>query len=151
MHRMKRNGMPAPVLPGQKKRYILRYPTAPPARAAGAIPNRRKRMEIRNVVVVSPGDMGQAIAKRIKESGMNVHTALDGRSERTKKLAQEAGLSDCGSIEKLVATCDLIVSVIDPGQSPVVAGQVAAAMKKTGRKIAFADMNAVSPQTARDA
>jgi 3-hydroxyisobutyrate dehydrogenase-like beta-hydroxyacid dehydrogenase len=107
-------------------------------------------MKIQNVGVVSPGDMGQAIAGRIKESGMSVHTALDGRSERTKNLAKAAGLDDCGSMEKLVATCELVISVINPGEALNVARGVAAAMKKTGRKIAFADLNAVSPQTARD-
>ena len=107
-------------------------------------------MQIRNVGVVSPGDMGQAIAGRLKESGLNVYVALDGRSERTKTLAREAGLTDCGSMEKLVATCELVISVINPGEALNVARQVAAAMRKTGRKIAFADLNAVSPQTARD-
>jgi 3-hydroxyisobutyrate dehydrogenase-like beta-hydroxyacid dehydrogenase len=108
-------------------------------------------MQIRNVGVVSPGDMGQAIAGRLKEAGLNVYTALDGRSERTKALAAAAGLKDCGSMDQLVSTCELVISVINPGESLNVARQVAAAMKKTGRKIAFADLNAVSPQTARDA
>jgi 3-hydroxyisobutyrate dehydrogenase-like beta-hydroxyacid dehydrogenase len=107
-------------------------------------------MQIRNVGVVSPGDMGQAIAGRLKESGMNVYTALNGRSERTRSLAHAAGLADCGTIEKLVATCELVISVINPGEALNVAREVAAAMKKTGRAIAFADLNAVSPQTARD-
>ena len=107
-------------------------------------------MKIQHVGVVSPGDMGQAIASRIKESGCAVHTALDGRSERTKALARAAGLDDCGSMEKLVATCELVISVINPGEALNVARQVAAAMKKSGRRIAFADLNAVSPQTARD-
>jgi 3-hydroxyisobutyrate dehydrogenase-like beta-hydroxyacid dehydrogenase len=107
-------------------------------------------MQIKNVGVVSPGDMGQAIAGRLKEAGLNVHAALDGRSERTRALAREAGLTDCGSLEKLVATCELVLSVINPGEALDVARQVAAAMKKTGRRIAFADLNAVSPQTARD-
>jgi 3-hydroxyisobutyrate dehydrogenase-like beta-hydroxyacid dehydrogenase len=107
-------------------------------------------MQIRNVGVVSPGDMGQAIAGRIKESGLGVHTALEGRSERTRTLAREAGINDCGSMEKLVTTCDLVLSVINPGEALNVARQVAAAMRKSGRKIAFADLNAVSPQTARD-
>ena len=106
-------------------------------------------MQIRNVGVVSPGDMGQAIAGRLKESGLNVHTALEGRSERTRTLAREAGINDCGSMEKLVAACELVLSVINPGEALGVAGQVAAALRKTGRKIAFADLNAVSPQTAR--
>jgi len=108
-------------------------------------------MEIRNVGVVSPGDMGQAIAGRLKESGLNVYVALDGRSERTRALAREAGLTDCGKIEKLVATCELVLSVINPGEALNVAREVAAAMKKTARKIALADLNAVSPQTAREA
>ena len=47
-------------------------------------------MEISNVGVVSPGDMGSAIAKRIKESGKNVHTALDGRSERKPSTRSDA-------------------------------------------------------------
>jgi 3-hydroxyisobutyrate dehydrogenase-like beta-hydroxyacid dehydrogenase len=108
-------------------------------------------MQIRNVGVVSPGDMGQAIAGRLKESGLNVYAALDSRSERTRALAREAGLTDCGSMEKLVATCELVLSVINPGEALNVARQAAAAMRKAGRKIAFADLNAVSPQTARDA
>jgi 3-hydroxyisobutyrate dehydrogenase-like beta-hydroxyacid dehydrogenase len=108
-------------------------------------------MQIRNVGIVSPGDMGQSIARRIKESGMSVYTALDGRSERTKALARDVGLTDCGSMEKLVSTCELVISVINPGEALAVVRAAAAAMKKTGRKIAFADLNAVSPQTARDA
>ena len=108
-------------------------------------------MQIRNIGVVSPGDMGQAIARRLKESGLAVHAALDGRSERTKALAREAGLADCGSMEKLVSTCELVISVINPGEALNVARQAAAAIKATRRKIAFADLNAVSPQTARDA
>ena len=108
-------------------------------------------MQIRNVGVVSPGDMGQAIAGRLKEAGLNVYAALEGRSERTHTLARAAGLTDCGSMEKLVATCELVLSVINPGEALNVARQVGAAMRKTGRKIAFADLNAVSPQTARDA
>ena len=107
-------------------------------------------MQIRNVGIVSPGDMGQAIAGRLKESGMNVYAALNGRSERTQSLARAAGLADCETIEKLVAACELVISVINPGEALTVAREVAAAMKKTGRKIAFADLNAVSPQTARD-
>ena len=107
-------------------------------------------MQIRNIGVVSPGDMGQAIAGRLKESGYNVHAALNGRSERTKALARAAALVDCGSMEQLVTTCELVISVINPGEALAVARSAAAAIKATGRKIAFADLNAVSPQTARD-
>lgn len=107
-------------------------------------------MEIMNVGLMSPGDMGEAIARRIAQSGLSVHTALDGRSARTRAIAAEAGLHDCGSLEGLVAACDMIVSVVSPGLAPELAGQVAAAMRTTGRGIAFADLNAISPGTALD-
>jgi 3-hydroxyisobutyrate dehydrogenase-like beta-hydroxyacid dehydrogenase len=108
-------------------------------------------MQLQNVGVVSPGDMGQAIAGRLKECGLAVHTALDGRSERTRALAREVGLTDCGTMEKLVATCELVISVVNPGEALNVARKTARAIKATGRKIAFADLNAVSPQTGREA
>lgn len=107
-------------------------------------------MQLGKIGVVSPGDMGQAIAVRIKESGLEVFTALAGRSERTKQLAREAGLADCGSLEKLAATCDMIISVLNPGEAIAVARNTAEAMKAGGRAIAYADLNAVSPQTARE-
>jgi 3-hydroxyisobutyrate dehydrogenase-like beta-hydroxyacid dehydrogenase len=107
-------------------------------------------MQIGKIGVVSPGDMGQAIAVRIKQSGLEVFTALAGRSERTRALAREAGLTDCGSLDALVATCDMIVSVLNPGEALSVARSTAQAMKSRGRAIAYADLNAVSPQTARE-
>ncbi|KPK20069.1 MAG: hypothetical protein AMJ67_03310 [Betaproteobacteria bacterium SG8_41] len=107
-------------------------------------------MQLGKIGVVSPGDMGQAIAARIKESGLEVFTALEGRSERTRRLANEAGLADCGSLEKLVATCDMIVAVLNPGEAVSVARHAAHAMKASGRGIAYADLNAVSPQTAHE-
>jgi len=107
-------------------------------------------MEIRNIGVASPGDMGQAIAARLKESGLNVYTALEGRSARTKALARDAGIEDCGSLEALVGTCEMVLSVLNPGAAADKAREVAGAIRKTGRRIAFADCNAVSPQTVRE-
>jgi len=51
-------------------------------------------MKIENVGLMSPGDMGQAVAMQIKAKGLNVYTALEQRSERTRALAREAGLTD---------------------------------------------------------
>lgn len=107
-------------------------------------------MQIKNIGIVSPGDMGQAIAVCLKESGHHVFTALDGRSARTRALAIEAGLTDCGSMEKLVATCDMILSVLNPGMAVDKAREVAAAITKTGRKSVFADCNAISPQSVHE-
>ena len=58
-------------------------------------------MKIETIGVMSPGDMGQAIAQQLKNNGFKVCTALDSRSARSKALAREAGLTDVGSIAKL--------------------------------------------------
>ena len=56
------------------------------------------KMKIENVGVMSPGDMGQAVALQIKAKGLHVYTALEHRSERTRGLAREAGLTDVGTL-----------------------------------------------------
>jgi 3-hydroxyisobutyrate dehydrogenase-like beta-hydroxyacid dehydrogenase len=104
-------------------------------------------VQIRNIGIVSPGDMGQAVAMRLKESGFVLYGALAGRSERTRSLAREAGITDCGSMMELVAQCDLLLSVLDPAVALDNARTVAAAMKHTGRKPVFVDCNAVAPAT----
>jgi 3-hydroxyisobutyrate dehydrogenase-like beta-hydroxyacid dehydrogenase len=105
-------------------------------------------MKLQNIGIVSPGDMGQAVAQSIKNSGYTVHTALDGRSERTKALARAAGLIDCGSMQKVIATCDVVLSILNPAAAVDNARAAAAAMQATGGRCLFVDCNAVAPQTA---
>jgi 3-hydroxyisobutyrate dehydrogenase-like beta-hydroxyacid dehydrogenase len=68
-------------------------------------------MKIERVGVMSPGDMGQAVAIQLKARGLNVCTAL----ERSRVLAREVGLTDVGALERLVAECDAVLSIMDPG------------------------------------
>lgn len=107
-------------------------------------------MQIKHIGVVSPGDMGQAVAMRLKACGYAVHTALDGRSPRTRELAAKAGLLDCGSMDQLVATCDIILSILNPGAAVDKAREVAAAIRASGKKTVFVDCNAIAPQTVRE-
>jgi 3-hydroxyisobutyrate dehydrogenase-like beta-hydroxyacid dehydrogenase len=107
-------------------------------------------MQIRNIGVVSPGDMGQAVAMRLKACGYAVHTALDGRSPRTRELAAKAGLLDCGSMDRLVATCDIILSILNPGAAVDKAREVAAAIRASGKQTVFVDCNAIAPQTVHE-
>jgi 3-hydroxyisobutyrate dehydrogenase-like beta-hydroxyacid dehydrogenase len=67
-----------------------------------------------SVGILSPGDMGSAIGKVLVDAGYPVLTAMDGRSDLTKLRAREANISDLGTIDKLVAASDLIVSVLVP-------------------------------------
>jgi 3-hydroxyisobutyrate dehydrogenase-like beta-hydroxyacid dehydrogenase len=107
-------------------------------------------MKLRKIGVLSPGDMGQAIAGRLKACGRDVYTALEGRSERTAALAKEAGLNDAGSVRSVVETCDAVMSILNPGAALDKAREVADAMRATSKKLVYVDCNAIAPQTVRE-
>src|SRR3954469_4966642 len=106
-------------------------------------------MQLKKIGVLSPGDMGQAIAARIKATGREVYTALEGRSERTAALAKEAGLTDAGSVRSVVETCDAVFSVLNPGAALDKAREVAQAIREAKKKIVYVDCNAIAPQTGK--
>jgi 3-hydroxyisobutyrate dehydrogenase-like beta-hydroxyacid dehydrogenase len=107
-------------------------------------------MKIRKIGITSIGDMGGQVAVRLKACGYEIFTSLEGRSKRTAALSAKAGVTDCGSIEKLVSTVDVIISVLDPAHAVTKAREVAAAIKATGKKIMFVNGNAVAPRTAQE-
>jgi 3-hydroxyisobutyrate dehydrogenase-like beta-hydroxyacid dehydrogenase len=100
--------------------------------------------------VVSPGDMGHAVGRALKQSGRRVITSLAGRSARSRRLAEAGGLEDAGTITDLVAAADLVLSIMPPASAPGFAREAAAAMAKTGKRPHFADLNAVAPMTAKE-
>lgn len=104
-------------------------------------------MQIRKIGVNSPGDMGQGIAMRLKACGYDVYAALEGRSGRTAELSQKAGLTDCGSLENLASTCDVIFSVLNPGSALDAARDVSAAIRKVKKPVVYVDCNAIAPGT----
>src|SRR5688500_9539645 len=104
-------------------------------------------MKFENIGVMSPGDMGQAVAQQLKQKGFNVLTALDKRSARSQTLARQAGLTDVGSLEKLTERCELILSVMNPGSAFDFAGELAQALRATGAKPLVVDCNAIAPVT----
>ncbi|HET9014852.1 MAG TPA: DUF1932 domain-containing protein [Thermomicrobiaceae bacterium] len=100
------------------------------------------------VGIVSPGDMGQAIGGVLVGNGLRVVAALDGRSRRTRELARQAGIEDVGTVERLVESAQIVLSVVVPAAAVVVAERVAAALIATGAAPLYADCNAVAPATA---
>jgi 3-hydroxyisobutyrate dehydrogenase-like beta-hydroxyacid dehydrogenase len=108
------------------------------------------KMKIQNVGLMSPGDMGQAVAIQIKAKGLNVYTALEHRSERTRGLAREAGITDVGTLTRLVSECDVVLSIMDPGAAVDFAREVANALRTTGRRTLIVDCNAIAPETVRE-
>lgn len=118
--------------------------------AAGAAGEETGKLKIGTVGLMSPGDMGQAVAIQIKGRGLNVLTALEQRSERTRALAREAGLIDVGTVTRLVAECDVVLSIMDPGAALAFARQVAEALRAGGRRTLVVDCNAIAPATVQE-
>jgi 3-hydroxyisobutyrate dehydrogenase-like beta-hydroxyacid dehydrogenase len=106
-------------------------------------------MAVRTVAVLSPGDMGSSVGRALREHGLEVITLLNGRSERTRTLAAEAGLADAGSMRALVDRADLVLSILVPSEAEKLAGEVADAIRASRKPVAFADCNAIAPETVK--
>ncbi len=106
-------------------------------------------MPFSTIAIMSPGDMGHAVGRTLRESGFRVITALDGRSPRSHQLAEQGGLEDVGSLTGLVGEADLVLSIMPPGAAQAFAGDTADAMQKTSATPVFADCNAIAPATTQ--
>ena len=107
-------------------------------------------MQIKTVGLMTPGDMGQGVAMQIKAKGFNVCTALDKRSERSRTLAREAGLTDLGTIAQLVGECDVVLSVMNPGAAVDFARDAAEAIRAIQKRPVIVDCNAIAPGTVHE-
>jgi 3-hydroxyisobutyrate dehydrogenase-like beta-hydroxyacid dehydrogenase len=105
-------------------------------------------MLIQTVGILSPGDMGQAIAAVLTQNGLRVVAALDDRSERTRQLADKAKIEDLGSLDRLVAESDVLLSVLIPSAATQAAEQVALAIRNVGKNLLYVDCNAIAPDKA---
>jgi len=100
--------------------------------------------------VMSPGDMGQAVAQQLQTAGFEVVTALGGRSERTRELGRAAGLTDLVTLEALVERADMVLSIMNPASAAQFARQLADAMVSSGQRPLFLDCNALAPESKRE-
>ena len=107
-------------------------------------------MPISTVAILSPGAMGHAVGQRLKEHELDVITCLAGRSERTRTLAEKAGIQDVATMEELVEQADLIMSMTVSAAVPSLCRQVADVIRATGADTLFAECNAISPQLTRE-
>src|SRR5437762_13256940 len=102
------------------------------------------------VGIVSPGEMGHAIGRVLAARGLRVMTSLAGRSERTIGLARIAGIEDIGSLDRLVAEADLVLSVLPSAAAPKLARDVANRLATPATALTFVHCNAPSPALPRD-
>ncbi len=105
-------------------------------------------MSFKKVGLISPGDMGHRVAMVLKDHGLEVLTCLEGRSARTRGLAEAAGVHSVDNHQQLVQEVDLILSILVPSEAENAAATVCRALRLTGVSTLYVDCNAVAPSTA---
>jgi 3-hydroxyisobutyrate dehydrogenase-like beta-hydroxyacid dehydrogenase len=104
---------------------------------------------MRTVGIVSPGAMGSAVGEAYLEAGFRVVATVQGRSARTRALADAAGLELVEDLDAVAAVADLVLSIAPPGEAEAIARELAAAAVRTGARPLVSDWNAVAPATVR--
>jgi 3-hydroxyisobutyrate dehydrogenase-like beta-hydroxyacid dehydrogenase len=97
------------------------------------------------VAVIAPGAMGSAVAARLTAHGVEVRTALAGRSAASAARAAKAGMR--GVEDAAIVASDIILSIVPPGEAVGLAERLAPALAASAHKPVYADCNAVSPAT----
>lgn len=95
------------------------------------------------VGLLHPGSMGAALGRALRARGIDVCWASAGRSAATRARAEEAGLTDAGTVAEVLDRCAFVLSVCPPHAASDVAGLA------SGYGGIYVDANAVSPATAR--
>jgi 3-hydroxyisobutyrate dehydrogenase-like beta-hydroxyacid dehydrogenase len=93
------------------------------------------------------GHMGAGLGWALRDGGATVVTTLAGRSARTAKLVEDAGLTVLDSLDAVVAAADVILVVTPPAAARDAATAIADAAGRTGARPLVADLNAVAPST----
>ncbi|MFI5896934.1 NAD(P)-binding domain-containing protein [Actinoplanes sp. NPDC051513] len=106
---------------------------------------------MKTIGLVGAGHMGSGLGWALREGGHDVVTSLAGRSARTARLAEEAGLRIAARPADVVAEADVILVVTPPGAAFDAATELAAMAPGVAARPLVADLNATSPTTARAA
>jgi 3-hydroxyisobutyrate dehydrogenase-like beta-hydroxyacid dehydrogenase len=93
--------------------------------------------------------MGSSIGRVLREGGAEVVTTLAGRSARTVRLAEAAGIECLPDLDAVVGASDVLLSVAPPGEAETIATAIGAAAARGRARPLVADLNAISPATAR--
>lgn len=98
-------------------------------------------MNLPTVGLVSPGQMGSAVAGQARLSGAQVFWSPQGRSPRSRRRASEAGLTPLRDMAELCAKSDIILSICPPADAEEVARTVAS----QGFIGTYVEANAIDP------
>lgn len=101
------------------------------------------------VGILYPGELGSTLGRLLARSGLTVLTTVEGRSERTRRLAGEAGLSLRNGLCEVAEGADIVLSTVTPAAALPVAQHYLLNRPQTARPQLYVDLNSTSPETAR--
>jgi 3-hydroxyisobutyrate dehydrogenase-like beta-hydroxyacid dehydrogenase len=104
---------------------------------------------VKTVGLVSPGAMGSAVGHVLARSGARVVATVEGRSERTARLAERAELELLPDLAAVVAAAEVVLSIVPPAEAPAVVADVTRAAEQTGTRPLLVELNAIAPATVR--
>jgi 3-hydroxyisobutyrate dehydrogenase-like beta-hydroxyacid dehydrogenase len=102
---------------------------------------------VKTLAILHPGDMGSAVAKAFTSRGWRVVSYLAGRSERTRRLALEAGVIALPSIADCLSASELVISLVPQRAATTTAAAFGAACRRVGSAPPYVDANSLSPVT----
>jgi len=102
---------------------------------------------MRRAAVLYPGEMGCAVARVFVAAGWSVSTHLWGPSLTCRAAAEAVGITDLGSLEEAVGSCDVVISLVPPAAAIDTAKAAAAAAERIDRRPLYLDANSVGPAT----
>jgi 3-hydroxyisobutyrate dehydrogenase-like beta-hydroxyacid dehydrogenase len=102
----------------------------------------------KTIAIVGTGDMGSAVGAALIGAGHRVVTDLSGRSAHSRELAARADLEDLGTLKRVAAQADLVLSILPPAEAFGFAERMAQAAVDAGARPLFVDCNAVAPAKA---
>jgi 3-hydroxyisobutyrate dehydrogenase-like beta-hydroxyacid dehydrogenase len=100
-----------------------------------------------NVGILYPGEMGSALGRLLRNQGVRTITTLAGRSNRTRKLCQDAELEVVDSLQQFVDSADIVFSTVHPNTAMKVAEEYCACISDKVRQRCFVDLNSIAPAT----
>ena len=102
---------------------------------------------MQTVGIVSPGAMGSAVGAALTRGGARVVVTVEGRSARTRGLAETAGLTLLPTLRDVVVSADVILSIAPPEAARAITRELVDAARQTSERPLVADLNAISPET----
>ena len=99
----------------------------------------------RTVGVVSPGIMGSALGAALRRGGARVLATTAGRSARTTRLAERAGLELVADLDEVVQNSAVLLSVVPPQHARAIAADLVERACRLQVGVTLVDLNAITP------